>query len=584
MSYLLAEPELLASVATEIDGIGSAIRTAGMAAAGPTSSLLAAAGDEVSGAIANLFSAYGSECQAVLAQVEAFRNEFAQTLAAAGVAYAQTEAASLAALRGALGIPSAGPAVSSASTIPPFTANLTSLFLGPTGVPIPDESYVQAANNLFVRSSDILRPLYTPEELYPLTGVKSLTLNASVEEGLTILDNAIMAQLSIPGNTVTVFGYSQSAIIASLEMQKLAALGASAPTASQLNFVLVGNEMNPNGGMLARFPDLSLPSLGLTFYGATPSDTIYPTAIYTLEYDGFADFPRYPLNFIADLNAVMGIPFVHVKYLDLTAAQVDSAIELPTSPGYSGVTSYYVIPTENLPLLEPLRAIPVIGNPLANLIQPDLKVIVNLGYGDPNYGYSTSYAVWLVPRRQPGHHRGRPGRGNPGRDPRFHRRPASHVRTTDSDPRDHAANPGRHPGQVVRAAVTGTGGEYLDRGGRKRLRGAATHRRHRACRCHHVALVQHPTFLRPTPAGQPHRCVRVPDRSHGGVAHDRRSGRIPHHRRGSADDCARHRLPHPLRPATGPPARTSMTSPHHVSAQSHRNDIPVNAKPGRGPR
>ncbi|WCS18679.1 PE-PPE domain-containing protein [Mycobacterium marinum] len=397
MSYLLAEPELLASVATEIDGIGSAIRTAGMAAAGPTSSLLAAAGDEVSGAIANLFSAYGSECQAVLAQVEAFRNEFAQTLAAAGVAYAQTEAASLAALRGALGIPSAGPAVSSASTIPPFTANLTSLFLGPTGVPIPDESYVQAANNLFVRSSDILRPLYTPEELYPLTGVKSLTLNASVEEGLTILDNAIMAQLSIPGNTVTVFGYSQSAIIASLEMQKLAALGASAPTASQLNFVLVGNEMNPNGGMLARFPDLSLPSLGLTFYGATPSDTIYPTAIYTLEYDGFADFPRYPLNFIADLNAVMGIPFVHVKYLDLTAAQVDSAIELPTSPGYSGVTSYYVIPTENLPLLEPLRAIPVIGNPLANLIQPDLKVIVNLGYGDPNYGYSTSYADVRTP-------------------------------------------------------------------------------------------------------------------------------------------------------------------------------------------
>ncbi|MDC8982954.1 PE family protein [Mycobacterium marinum] len=397
MSYLLAEPELLASVATEIDGIGSAISTAGTAAAGPTSSLLAAAGDEVSEAIANLFSVYGRECQAVLAQVEAFRNEFAQTLAAAGVAYAQTEAASLAALRGALGIPSAGPAVSSASTIPPFTANLTSLFLGPTGVPIPDESYVQAANNLFVRSSDILRPLYTPEELYPLTGVKSLTLNASVEEGLTILDNAIMAQLSIPGNTVTVFGYSQSAIIASLEMQKLAALGASAPTASQLNFVLVGNEMNPNGGMLARFPDLSLPSLGLTFYGATPSDTIYPTAIYTLEYDGFADFPRYPLNFIADLNAVMGIPFVHVKYLDLTAAQVDSAIELPTSPGYSGVTSYYVIPTENLPLLEPLRAIPVIGNPLANLIQPDLKVIVNLGYGDPNYGYSTSYADVRTP-------------------------------------------------------------------------------------------------------------------------------------------------------------------------------------------
>ena len=28
------------------------------------------------------------------------------------------------------------------------------------------------------------------------------------------------------------------------------------------------------------------------------------------------------------------------------------------------------------------------GNPLADLVQPDLKVLVNLGYGDPNYGWS----------------------------------------------------------------------------------------------------------------------------------------------------------------------------------------------------
>ncbi len=52
---------------------------------------------------------------------------------------------------------------------------------------------------------------------------------------------------------------------------------------------------------------------------------------------------------------------------------------------------YYIIPTENLPLLEPLRLIPVIGNPpIADLLQPALKVIVNLGYGNPpNYGWST---------------------------------------------------------------------------------------------------------------------------------------------------------------------------------------------------
>jgi hypothetical protein len=36
----------------------------------------------------------------------------------------------------------------------------------------------------------------------------------------------------------------------------------------------------------------------------------------------------------------------------------------------------------DLPLLDPLRGIPVIGNPLADLVQPDLRVIVDLGYGD----------------------------------------------------------------------------------------------------------------------------------------------------------------------------------------------------------
>jgi hypothetical protein len=142
--------------------------------------------------------------------------------------------------------------------------------------------------------------------------------------------------------------------------------------------------MNPNGGFLSRFPGLNLPSLGLPFYGATPENA-FPTTNYTLEYDGFADFPRYPLNFLADLNAGLGIIFVHTTYADLTSEQVNNAIALPTT---DPTQKYYIIPTENLPLLEPLRLIPVIGTPLADLLQPALKVIVNLGYGDPKYGWS----------------------------------------------------------------------------------------------------------------------------------------------------------------------------------------------------
>lgn len=394
MSFLLAETEFITAAAANIEGIGSALTTASAAAAAPTSSVLAAAADEVSAAIASAFGGYGQEYQAVLTQISAFQNQFQLSLAAAASAYANAETAIATGLHGLLGAAPAQTLGPTAAALPPFPPNPVSIIMGGTGVPIPTAKLIDGALNLYIRpdaqNPTVSFPLYTPEELYPLTGVRSMTLNASVQEGVNILHNTLTEQLANPLNKVTVFGISQSSVIASLEMQRLAALGN--PYVGQLNFVLTGNEMNPNGGMLSRFPGLSLPALGLDFYGATPSNTPYPVANYTLEYDGFADFPRYPINFLADLNALAGIVFVHPTYFDLTQAHVDSAVQLPTSPGYTGNTTYYMIPTENLPLLAPLRAVPVIGNPLANLIQPDLKVLVNLGYGDPYHGYSTSYA------------------------------------------------------------------------------------------------------------------------------------------------------------------------------------------------
>ncbi|OBK24695.1 PE family protein [Mycobacterium asiaticum] len=400
MSFLLAEPDCITTAAANIEGIGSALTSASAAAAAPTSAVLAAAADEVSAAIANAFGAYGQEYQAVLTQISAFQNQFQLSLAAAATAYANAETAIATGLQGLLGGAPGQTFAPTAAALPPFPPNPVSIIMGGTGVPIPTAKLINGALNLYIRpdaqNPTVSFPLVTPEQLYPLTGVRSLTLNASVQEGLTILDNTLYEQIVTLNKPVTVFGISQSAIIASLEMRNLMAgtsiFGANPPDPSMLNFVLTGNEMNPNGGMLSRFPGLNLAALGLDFYGATPSNTPYHVANYTLEYDGFADFPRYPINFLADLNALAGIVFVHPTYFDLTMAHVDSAVQLPTSPGYTGNTSYYVIPTENLPLLAPLRAVPVIGNPLANLIQPDLKVLVNLGYGDPYHGYSTSYA------------------------------------------------------------------------------------------------------------------------------------------------------------------------------------------------
>ena len=103
--------------------------------------------------------------------------------------------------------------------------------------------------------------------------------------------------------------------------------------------------------------------------------------MYTNEYDGFADFPQYPIDPLSDINALLGIAFQHTTYLGLTPEQIQDAIQLPTSAADT-LTNYYMIPDSTLPLLDPLQLIPFVGQPLVDLLEPDLSVLVNLGYGD----------------------------------------------------------------------------------------------------------------------------------------------------------------------------------------------------------
>jgi hypothetical protein len=269
----------------------------------------------------------------------------------------------------------------------------TALIMGGTGVPLPSERYLDAVDTIYLQPrgfTGTLEALFTPEEFYPLTGVKSLTLDASIAEGQQNLVDAILNQIAggdvDAANPVVVFGYSQSSTIASLTMAQLHDQGVAS---DDVHFVLVGNASNPNGGLLERF-DLpagtnpSIPSLGITFGGTTP-DNLYPTDVYTLEYDSAGDFPQYPLNVLSVLNAGMGAFYEHLTYLGLTPEQIQNAIPLETTG--DTLTHYYMIPVENLPLLEPLR-FSVVGNALADLLQPDLRVLVNVGYGSITDGWS----------------------------------------------------------------------------------------------------------------------------------------------------------------------------------------------------
>lgn len=374
MSYLVAGPDLMAVAAANLERVGTALTEATAAAAAPTAAVAPAGADEVSRAVAALFSRVGQVHQALSAGAAALHGEFVQTLTAAADAYAGAEAAVAATLQ------SAGNAVA-LSAAPANPAGAVALIMGPSGIPVPPGTYLRAVNDLYVQLLDAgATPvsLTTPEGLYPITGVNSLRFDTSLTQGVATLYSAILHQISV-GNHVDVFGYSQSSTLSSLVMSQLAA---DHVPSGDVSFILVGDPNNPNGGFLERFVGGFVPSLGLTSTGATPSD-LYPTTVYTSEYDGFADFPQYPIDLLSDLNAYAGMLLIHTTYGSLTAQQISSATDL----GTYGDTTYYMIPNNNLPLLDPLRWIPF-GNPLADLIQPDLKVLVDLGYGSTTQGYS----------------------------------------------------------------------------------------------------------------------------------------------------------------------------------------------------
>ncbi|MFY2860124.1 PE-PPE domain-containing protein [Mycobacterium sp. THU-M104] len=282
------------------------------------------------------------------------------------------------------------------------------------GIPIPPTEYI---DNTFTKFLEPLYPalgntppavgLFTPEGLYPVYSepgpggslVKQLPFETSVYQGEKILDKTILNDVHNLGDTVVVYGESQSATISGLSMADLAG---KVPSDS-VHFVLVGDPDTPFGGLLTRFaasdvpgllrPELTTPSIGVPFYGATPDD-LFPTTIYTQQCDGFADFPRYPLDFLSDLNAFLGIEDVNPTYRDLSTTAISNATQLPTSG--DTMTTYYGIPmsmeaglnSQYIPLMQPVADIPVIGKPIADLLQLDVIALVNFGYGSPYWGFS----------------------------------------------------------------------------------------------------------------------------------------------------------------------------------------------------
>ena len=230
----------------------------------------------------------------------------------------------------------------------------------------------------------------TPAEFWPATGLFSLTFDNSIKTGFELLDAKIRPSLQeSPRTPLAVFGLSQSAVIASVEKRTLATQYAGCEDVPLVSFVMTGNPYRPNGGILARLPILANILTPWTEMTASPTDTMFATLDIAHQYDLWADFPTYPLNLLADINAIFGLmnhwylPQSSVRLIDklLPTISLD-----PASPDYNPDTAiskyrdttYYTIPSGHLPMLMPLRWIGL--GPLTDIVEPALRMLVELGY------------------------------------------------------------------------------------------------------------------------------------------------------------------------------------------------------------
>jgi hypothetical protein len=228
------------------------------------------------------------------------------------------------------------------------------IVLGPTFIPDPTTfpGYVPGAVTEYLEplgfsDSGTVTALITPE---------SPDFGPSIAAGVNILVHAIEAEYDAGGisaaDPLTVFGYSQSAVIASLAEQELAAYGIPL---HDLRFVLLGDAAaNPPSG-----PTGLLDTWGATSFGhavddflgwsnlddvTTPND-LYPTDVFTVVNDLFADAAT-PADFAADPLGALWQDFVgffeHGVYLGgLPESEILAAID--AGGVLDGATTYFTL-------------------------------------------------------------------------------------------------------------------------------------------------------------------------------------------------------------------------------------------------
>jgi hypothetical protein len=276
--------------------------------------------------------------------------------------------------------------------------------LGPNDDPTYIDNYLDWATN------DFIVPGYEPQPVGPVNSVAviypaeffpafgTMTMDDSVAVGRDNVHNCLGASFTScnyntgtgadapkAGDTFSVYGYSQSAIVAALVKNDI--IDANDTGLDGTNVFLTSNPLRPNGGILARdFQGFTIPLIGITFYGPTQNscpatgcvegdDLVTPTVDVAQEYDFLGgDAPARPLSILAMTNSIMAYALLHGNVQN-------HALDEPgmIDQGTYGDTHYYMIPSATVPLLLPFvnAGVPAPALAIPNEI---LKVWINDAY------------------------------------------------------------------------------------------------------------------------------------------------------------------------------------------------------------
>ena len=282
----------------------------------------------------------------------------------------------------------------------PLAPDYTALVLGHALLPQPDATYMQEVIDTYV---DPTSP-FSGEPTYNIVGspvsvfTPETDYDSGLTQGVTDLDQAITQQLNQGNDNLVIVGYSMSTSVETQELINLASAAGGAPDTDGLKFVLAEDLNNPDGGIFTRLPGIvrGHPS------GDPGGHPVHHRHLHHRIQRGVR-LPAVRQQHLADLNASDGYVDLHPYLLTGWPAYFNPD-ELAGAVQDPNVSSADVA-TELLPAFPPricrcwtgCAALPARTSAYADLIQPDMRVLVDLGYNWTGDADVDTPATWTSP-------------------------------------------------------------------------------------------------------------------------------------------------------------------------------------------